>query len=561
MSTPPVVFKSADSYDESAYGNPYHNALRVVQYAFSGMPKSFFPAYHNENFARHVNVSGHLLPKSSSVTFSKQTVNAHACNIPNVAAVNLMIDKMVFRSSNPIRCDADTGYTADNRNFDLLNCLEIVKNSVISGSGITGIGGAQWKMTVSDLDYQVDDRVISIWYHTEATHITYTNEWWRWDSFVKITLPLVTTPSAIPGINTKVELYPGSDIVCDFTFTNFSRFSAHFGDSVSSASSKRNLWTERCALTWVTSTSVTDFGTPWVNKVVASPVLNKLRDDFKERVNDSWGDILPSSAFSAVDAVSKLSGSVDNNVLQTIYKIPDIAKAMPDLQAAVDLLGKLVRRDLSFATLRDIADLATSTHLQASFTWRPYYELIFKYWPIMATLLPTMLSDKHLEVAYGRFAFTISNDLGRSQVYLVTRTKVVVDITLSGLMSSAYTLDSLGVFPTPSRVWDLLPFTFVVNWFSGVNTMLRRLEVMGVSSLVPMYFVHTYTLTSPFTGAELTALGAVSTGDPSAGLKAFYRDVSRRPPFPRYSRFPFGVPTGFPSTGLLGSLIYQLTSS
>jgi hypothetical protein len=70
--------------------------------------------------------------------------------------------------------------------------------------------------------------------------------------------------------------------------------------------------------------------------------------------------------------------------------------------------------------------------------------------------------------------------------------------------------------------------------------------------------VHTYTFTSPFMEGELDALSASPLGNQETGLRVYIRDKTHYAPIPRYSRFPFGIPSSFPHTGILGSLIYQL---
>jgi hypothetical protein len=133
-----------------------------------------------------------------------------------------------------------------------------------------------------------------------------------------------------------------------------------------------------------------------------------------------------------------------------------------------------------------------------------------------------------------------------------------MDASPSGLLSAAVGLDALGLLPKASNLWDLLPFTFVVNWFTGVGEAIRRAEYAMFLATIPAYYVHSYTLSSPLSDDELDLLKMSSSISEPACLRVYVRDVTKRPPFPRDTRLGFGLPSGIPSLGSLGSLLYQL---
>jgi hypothetical protein len=217
-----------------------------------------------------------------------------------------------------------------------------------------------------------------------------------------------------------------------------------------------------------------------------------------------------------------------------------------------------VKRDLRLSTFKEILDLATSTHLQAVFEWRPYYELLTRYIPQVLSTMDSIGDIRTNSIGYGSFSFKFTNEFGRKEVTLKTRTKIVMDASPSGLLSAAVGLDALGLLPKASNLWDLLPFTFVVNWFTGVGEAIRRAEYATFLASVPAYYVHTYTLSSPLSDDELDLLKMSSSISEPACLRIYVRDVTNRPPFPRDTRFGFGLPSGIPSVGSLGSLLYQL---
>jgi len=278
---------------------------------------------------------------------------------------------------------------------------------------------------------------------------------------------------------------------------------------------------------------------------------------FRRAIDLSYRDITTSALFSTVDAFKNAEGSLGTNILQDLQKLPDIVNQLPQIREAVSIMSKLLKRDLSLATLKDIADLTSSTILTGSFVWRPYIGLMTDYLPRMISTLHSMGFSARKTVGYGTFSFKFSNEFGRDETSLVTRTKLVIDASFSSLLSASLGLDALGVLPKVSRLWDLLPFTFVVNWFTGIGTAIQRAEYSLILATLPAYYVHTYTLTSPITDKDMSST-SFTPFDNSGSLRVHYRDVSLYSPAPRDSRFGFGIPTSLPPLGVVGSLLYQV---
>jgi hypothetical protein len=280
---------------------------------------------------------------------------------------------------------------------------------------------------------------------------------------------------------------------------------------------------------------------------------------FEDACYDNLFDIASSCIHSTVAAFKDLEDSVNPNVLQSLSKLPEISEQLPRIREAVEVLSSLVKRDLSYHTLKSIFDLATSTKLSADFTWRPYLDLLTNYLPIVLTSIQSLgIRNSERAIGYGSFRFQIINHLGRKAVNLRTRTKLVMDTRGNSLLSSITQVDALGLLPKASNLWDLLPFTFVVNWFTSVGQSIRRAEYSLLLATIPAYYVHTYTLTSPLTDEELDLLKASNASSEDPVLRVYIRDVTLCTPYPRNDPFGFGLPTQLPSLGTVGSLLYQL---
>jgi hypothetical protein len=280
---------------------------------------------------------------------------------------------------------------------------------------------------------------------------------------------------------------------------------------------------------------------------------------FRGFIDSVWDDVVPSACFSAVDAVADVEHGTTTDVLQTLYKLPQYEAMIPKVGEAIKVLGDLVHRDLSLSTLKEIIDIASATVLQASFQWRPLLDLLLIQLPKMVASVRATFTGSSLVVGRGKFAFHMpAKTFLRNEVSLLTRTKIVLDISTRALVSNLMGFDALGIFPKVSNLWDLIPFSFIANWFTGVGAGIRRLEYASALLTIPAYYVHSYTISSPFTLEELEEWNLMSDSRDPLSLRVHYRDLSLYAPLPRDSRFGFGIPTRLPPLGTVASLLWQL---
>lgn len=281
---------------------------------------------------------------------------------------------------------------------------------------------------------------------------------------------------------------------------------------------------------------------------------------FKREIQKQWLDISASAIFSAVAAFQDLEGSLDVNILQNLQKLPLLAEAIPDIKRLVNVV-KSLRQGVAPKSLKDLMDALTSEELRYSFMIRPYGKVVNEYLPQLAAFVGE-LDSGFVRSGYGSFSTQLpQGSLGRESVHLTTRTKVVMDCSLKGLLSTICGLDAIGLLPKMSNLADLYPLSFVLNWFTGTLSSMRRAETAILMIDLPAYYVITYLITSPFTSSEMETYKLSNTSDDPLSMRVFVRDVTDVAPLPRDSRFGFGQPSGLPPLGTLGSLLWQLIFS
>jgi hypothetical protein len=540
-----------DHYDGLTYGN-FSHGLQLFESTLTGRTSNL--RVGRENYCRHSTFSGELIPGIYDLLSGSSDFDFFGYHYPVGHQSGYLKDRGVITSVSPLGISiqsANYGGNYDRNVLDLLSALVGVE--VHSTSLSNGI----WLRTLSGLSYDVSDKGLWIRYHIYVQQLTDEHDVYSWDSVIHV--PFASRPrDRSPVVGASVN----AAYTAPVTYMYLNGFTTYSGGPVGSLDymevGSGSYQSFPYVLQVDNGASTVHEGSEWVDSLASTLRSKRFLIDFERRVGEAWGDIIPSSLFSTTDAFLASEGSLNTNVLQTLAKIPAIVDALPKLREGADLLGRLVGGRVDLMTLKELLDLATSTHLQAVFEWRPYLDLFTRYLPQLASVMRSLGQTSERAISYGSFRFKIISDLGRDEVTLLTRTKLVMDTSSSGLLSAILGADALGVIPKPSNVWDLIPFSFLVNWFLGLGSAMRRAEYSLLLANIPAYYVHSYLLTSPLSQPELALLKAASSPGKTAVLRLFYRDWSIYTPFPRDSRFGFGIPTGIPSVGSFGSLLYQL---
>jgi hypothetical protein len=541
-------------YDLRHYGNNILANLQIFGSVFGG--RSFIaPSASRQNPVRHKNFSGSITSVQAELDWNYFDMSIDGVNIPMRNTQNTIYSAVKVLSLNPLVVGSIPQTTSTLVNHDFGYLLSFLKANGFSRYFTSPSGLSSLHARLTNLDFFVGaSGALHVNYHMAVDNLTYGGTV-QWDSefIIPVEFP---TPPVDPVVDV---IYYNSDLVpYTFKYRNFTDSTGAYypptEDTWSSEAASRLV----SLVQWSIPEPIDGHERRQIDYAVSQLYRGYALNSFKAAIDDSWDDIVPSSAFSTVAAFQQMTGSLETNLLQTLAKIPDIASALPDIRRAISIVGDLVGRDLSVATIRDILGLVSSLILQGNFQWRPYLDLLTKYLPQILATLSSMSETRHLKVGYGSYSIKLFNQLGREEVTLLTRSKIVMDASTSGLTSAALALDSYGLLPKVSRAWDLVPFTFVVNWFTGIGKAIERAEYSLLLATIPAYYIHSYTLTSPLTVGELDHLKVSSTGTEPASLRVYYRDVSSYTPFPRDSKFGFGLPQGYPNSGILGSLLYQL---
>lgn len=138
---------------------------------------------------------------------------------------------------------------------------------------------------------------------------------------------------------------------------------------------------------------------------------------------------------------------------------------LKDLRRPQELLPKL-------RNLRKLKTLANN-YLVVKYGWLPTVSDLKEIWEAFHRAKPYF--DPHgFKVYTSAHRETLVD--GVRSFELEQHIKIAIDDTDEGVKDLIGRLDSIGFLPTFENVWDLLPYSFVVDWFTDVGGLLERID-------------------------------------------------------------------------------------
>jgi hypothetical protein len=253
-------------------------------------------------------------------------------------------------------------------------------------------------------------------------------------------------------------------------------------------------------------------------------------------------DLRPSSFLSASLALHSQIDELKANNIENISQLTGILSILPSLGELPRIVSRLANRDLS--AIPELVTFLSEAWLKFSFDQKPTatdsLELLRSD---IQGRLDNILKSRFY-TSYGEFHYVFQrkdNPFGDGDLKLSTRTKVRFYVDLTTLMASYLSLNAAGMVPTLSNLWDLVPFSFVVDWFTQMGDRIKAVDDQLLwLGVVTEWCLHSYTLTYYPTDEELLEYGLANIpGTPSFGLKAYRREFSRLVPTLRDSKYDF----------------------
>lgn len=288
--------------------------------------------------------------------------------------------------------------------------------------------------------------------------------------------------------------------------------------------------------------------------------VNFLHRKLLFKSNDTLPDLRPSAFYSASDALQKHIEVLQANHLENLSQLSGLLSILPNLTKLPRIVSKLTKGDPS--AIVEAIDYITDAIIKFRFAQSPTagdtIELVTT--DVLGELRSLLQSKSY--TLYGQFFWEFpetENYMGDGRLVLGTRTKIEFEVDLSSLLATYLTANSMGILPTLSRTWAVIPFSFVVDWFTNMDDRLQAVDNQLLwLCLRPKWSLHSYTISYYPSVAMLGAYGLESPNpEEPFRVTAYFREFSLIAPLLRDSRFDFLAPNHGPDPLTVGALTWQ----
>lgn len=274
-------------------------------------------------------------------------------------------------------------------------------------------------------------------------------------------------------------------------------------------------------------------------------------------------DFRASAFYSASNGLHEHIDVVQANHIENLSQLGGLLSLLPDLPALGRLVAKAAKRDPG--AIVDLVDFLSDVILKFRFGQKPTSEDLLE----LASLdirkeLETLLRANAATV-YGKFVHNFSRSEIEQilpgmdgELQLVTRSKVRFQTDMTTLLANYLTANAMGMMPTLSRLWAVVPFSFVVDWFTRLDDRLQSIDDQLLWMVVGSeWTLHSFRLTYYPAFPELAAYNLRSSEEDPFGLTWYSRELSLCIPRLTEARFDYRASSTSPDLVTVGALVWQ----
>jgi hypothetical protein len=271
--------------------------------------------------------------------------------------------------------------------------------------------------------------------------------------------------------------------------------------------------------------------------------------------------------FSSKDAIDNFIDGTKANNLENLSQIGDLFGLVDVYQLLRTV--KQLRKIKGISLLVTLLNLLSEAKLIYSFAIAPSLADANDIAEKAASLRRTLFSSELLreKTVYGNAVFDVPEELRLDfqGMFLEVRSKLRFRINPDSYLSSMLPWKSLGLLPSLSNLWEVIPLSFLVDWATNLGPNVENLEMSAMFMAVDVKTsIHSVNLYYPFEQDLLDAHNisgfSEGTGVNFAGYKFYDRFKLKSIPTLMPTRFP-AFASAVPSWSTAGALFYQLIKS
>jgi len=197
--------------------------------------------------------------------------------------------------------------------------------------------------------------------------------------------------------------------------------------------------------------------------------------------------VSPLAANAAGQAVQDHVDFVGVNLLESIYEWRQLFTMPTTYGRMRTVLNRLKRGEV--AGLLNLGDEVANSILWSEFGFLPLVSDVKSYYQNWNRLVSTLQGrglwgDKTL---YGSVRLSRS-DHYKYPTKISAHSKIVVIFEHNALMTCLLKLNAVGLMPRLANLWDCVPWSFAVDWFTSEGQRLNMMDWQGMLLLLPCYY-------------------------------------------------------------------------
>jgi len=270
-------------------------------------------------------------------------------------------------------------------------------------------------------------------------------------------------------------------------------------------------------------------------------------------------DIYPMSFFSSKDALDTMFETSKANYLETLAEFRDCL----GLFSAVNIMKLIHLISVGKGGISMLLDMLSDLSLLYSFGIRPLISDSVELQSILKHRTHS-IHDKIMRYGtyYGQYNFEVPNtDDPEAPFGGVARSKLRIRIHPDSYWQHILPLASYGLLPSLSNIWDLIPYSFIIDYFAKIDDKLEWADAsMIMLALTTAESFHSVAIEHSFNVEELSNHGLAPDGTmPNVDLLYRYYErfhLSMVPPVMPTRLIGFSDIT-FPSWTVTSGLLYK----
>jgi hypothetical protein len=261
---------------------------------------------------------------------------------------------------------------------------------------------------------------------------------------------------------------------------------------------------------------------------------------------------------STQDALDTYLGGLSGNYIETATEIGDFLRPLSLLGRLKELLPHISGKGLK-GLLRFLADADLTYRFGIAPTISDAKDVSRKSEGLLSRLTSDALYMP--QTIYGKEEFLELTGLSDvfDPVDVVCRSKIRLRYNLDSFLPYVLPLEMLGVLPTLSRVWDLIPYSWLLDYLVDIGGAANLIDATVFQHCFDIdYSVHTVKVHYTFSAEDQADYGFVnsSEGEHSPGYLLFVRwALNETLPSLGPTTLPLFRPTRLPSWDLTGSIL------